>query len=130
MYQNEEVIVGAVLGPRTLKLTKPLLYTHRSAWYTYNGRQVDMRVEVGLLTRNVVVQGDENSDAQLFGVHTMAMHSGTALAWVISARVVAGDGGVWCRGVARHVPPVRHGVPAMWAERRPGALLHALPHGG
>ena len=31
---------------------------------------VDMRAEVGLITRNVVVQGDESSDAQLYGVHT------------------------------------------------------------
>ena len=29
------------------------------------------------MTRNVVIQGDESSKAQLFGVHTMAMHSGS-----------------------------------------------------
>lgn len=31
---------------------------------------LDMRAEVGLVTRNVVIQGDSGSDAQLFGVHT------------------------------------------------------------
>ena len=34
-------------------------------------------VQVGLLTRNVVIQGDAASDAQLYGVHTMAMQSGS-----------------------------------------------------
>ena len=33
-----------------------------------------MRVEVGLLSRNVVIQGDEGSSAQLFGSHLVAMH--------------------------------------------------------
>ncbi len=37
-----------------------------------------MRASVGLLTRNIVVQGDDGSTAQLFGVHVVAMH-GSAL---------------------------------------------------
>ena len=32
-----------------------------------------MRAEVGLVTRNVVIQGDDNSDSQLLGVHTAIM---------------------------------------------------------
>ena len=35
---------------------------------------VDLRVEVGLLTRNVVIQGDDESESQLFGMHLAAMH--------------------------------------------------------
>lgn len=38
---------------------------------------IDLRCEVALLTRNVVIQGDEaKSDGQLFGVHNVAMMSG------------------------------------------------------
>ena len=74
--QNEEVVIAAVLGPRTLQLTQPLLYSHRSQVFEFEGRRVDLRPEVGLLTHNVVIQGDAASDAQLFGVHTMAMMSG------------------------------------------------------
>ena len=75
LTQTEEVIVAEAVDARTLRLTEPLAYNHRSSWYTVDGfAPVDMRVEVGLLTRNVVVQGDENSEFQLFGSHLMAMH--------------------------------------------------------
>eukprot|EP01035_Chromulina_nebulosa_P037684 gene37684-50877_t len=41
------------------------------------GKTIDMRCEIGLLSRNVIIQGSEyNSDGQLFGVHTVAMMSG------------------------------------------------------
>jgi hypothetical protein len=73
--ETEEVVVAEVLSPRSLRLTKPLNATHRSEWYSVPGfAPVDMRVEVGLLTRNVVVQGDERSTEQLLGVHVMAVH--------------------------------------------------------
>ena len=46
MNQNEEVVVAAVLGPRTLRLSAPLKYTHRSSIYRFENRRVDLRPEV------------------------------------------------------------------------------------
>ena len=46
MSQNEEVVVGSVLGPTSLVLSQPLRYTHRAVWYTFEGRAVDLRAEV------------------------------------------------------------------------------------
>jgi len=37
---------------------------------------VDMRIEVGLLSRNVIIQGDDKSASQKFGAHTLAVHGG------------------------------------------------------
>ncbi len=48
---------------------------------------VDLRPEVGLLTRNVVIQGDQGSEEELFGVHTMAMRSGETLATSLVCRL-------------------------------------------
>lgn len=57
--------------------TRPLAYDHHSEIVEVEGRVIDMRCEIGLLSRNVVIQGSEdNSDDQLFGVHTVAMMSG------------------------------------------------------
>ncbi len=36
-----------------------------------------MRAEVGLLSRNVVIQGDSNSEELEYGVHIMAMGGGS-----------------------------------------------------
>ena len=43
-----------------------------------NGRtwDLDMRCEVALITRNVVIQGDDASASQKFGCHTVALHGG------------------------------------------------------
>jgi hypothetical protein len=42
---------------------------------TYGGVEIDMRCEVGLLTRNIVYRGDpETSNDNLFGAHIM-LHS-------------------------------------------------------
>ena len=65
-------------------VTKPLkghtstLYTHseRGSGDGASSRVVDMRCEVALMSRNVVIQGDETSDADLFGCHTGAFHGG------------------------------------------------------
>ena len=57
-------------------VTTPLNFTHRSEVVTIDGRVVDLRGEVGLLSRNIIVQGDQGSDSQLFGVHNVAMMSG------------------------------------------------------
>jgi hypothetical protein len=75
MTQTEEITVESVVSPTTFTITAPLRFRHRVGWYTHPGfAPVDMRVEVGLLSRNVVLQGDDKSPAQLYGVHVMALH--------------------------------------------------------
>lgn len=76
IFQEEVVTVISNDDYHTVYFDPPLIYTHRSEIVTVEGRVLDLRCEVGLLTRNFKIQGDENSDGQLFGSHMMAM-SGT-----------------------------------------------------
>ena len=78
MWGVEEVTVASLPDPRTVVLTAPLERDHVSETYTGpDGRVVSLRVEVGLLSRNIVIKGDDNSPKQVFGAHTIAVHSGT-----------------------------------------------------
>lgn len=73
----EEVEVAQVIDSTTIRLTKPLSHNHVSEIITTpEGHVVDMRAQVGLLTRNVVIQGDDESPGQMFGAHTIAVHGG------------------------------------------------------
>ena len=76
IFQDEVVTVVSNDDSHTVFFSPPLQYTHRSEIVVVEGRTIDLRCEVGLLTRNVKIQGDESSDGQMFGVHTIGM-SGT-----------------------------------------------------
>lgn len=59
LRENEVVkIIGIRDGGRTLDIAPPLDYTHISFNQTIAGHMIETRAEVGLLTRNVVVQGE------------------------------------------------------------------------
>ncbi|KAA0165290.1 hypothetical protein FNF31_01943 [Cafeteria roenbergensis] len=79
-YQHaEELEVAEVVGPRHLRMKEPFQRLHRAQVIDgspYGHSDVDMRAAVGLLSRNVIIQGDEGSRAQYFGVHTMAANGG------------------------------------------------------
>lgn len=78
--EAEEATVATVLGPRAFTVARAFAFTHESSVLpagAYGHADVDLRCEVGLLTRNVVIQGDDGSDAQSFGAHTINMHGGT-----------------------------------------------------
>ncbi|CAE7614256.1 PKHD1L1, partial [Symbiodinium sp. KB8] len=75
--QTEERIVAARPGPRQIVLTEPLQFDHESEIFEFEGTEIDMRCEVGIISRNIVVQGDDNSPKQLFGVHTMTAVGGS-----------------------------------------------------
>ena len=78
LTETEEIEVAEVLSPRSFRITEPLQFKHRVQWFQQEGfAPVDMRVEAGLLSRNVVIQGDEGSTQQLYGVHVAAMHGAT-----------------------------------------------------
>jgi hypothetical protein len=75
-WSETERRIVASLGAdkRTVTFTEPLSFPHVSERHTYEGHsEVDMRYEIGLLTRNVVVQGDDNSYKQQFGGHIMSL---------------------------------------------------------
>ncbi|MGF1447035.1 MAG: Ig-like domain-containing protein [Pikeienuella sp.] len=88
--QAEEFTIVAVSdGGRTVTLDRPATYMHYGEVDTYNDpdgdvHQLDMRAEVGLLSRDVTIQGDIdyddsvplNQQADQYGGHTMVMHGG------------------------------------------------------
>ncbi|MEM9044724.1 MAG: G8 domain-containing protein [Pseudomonadota bacterium] len=79
-WQEDEVrIITAVSnGGRTVTIDEPLEFNHYGEIETYtNGVDswdIDMRAEVALLSRNITIQGDEDSVDDGFGAHTMIMH--------------------------------------------------------
>ena len=58
-----------------ITLDSQLLWTHFAKTENYGGVDIDMRAEVGLLSRNVVYRGDpETSSANMYGA-IIFMHS-------------------------------------------------------
>lgn len=55
----------------TIKISPSLNARHVSLSETYNGKTVEMRAEVGLLTRNVIFEGDDSSVNTSYGAHIM-----------------------------------------------------------
>lgn len=71
---HETRIITAVDG-NTFSFEEPLAFLHLSVAPVYDGVEIPMRAEVGLLTRNVVYRGDPIvSPADLYGAHIM-IHS-------------------------------------------------------
>ena len=70
--QAEAVTVTAVSGMQ-VSFTPPLRYQHWGELQTVAGRTVDERAEVGLLTRNIVVQGAADGYVRQMGGHIMIM---------------------------------------------------------
>lgn len=74
-WQVDAVTVTAVVG-RQVSFTPALRHPHWGELQTIEGRLVDERAEVGLLTRNVVVQGAADGIPQNLGGHIMIMAGG------------------------------------------------------
>jgi hypothetical protein len=68
-----EVAVVASANGNSVSLAEPLRFTHWGTTQTIDGMTVDERAEVGLLSRNIVVRGDDRSDVAGFGGHIMMM---------------------------------------------------------
>lgn len=73
----DDAVITAVSG-RNLTLATPLKYAHWGTVQTISGKTVDERAEVGLLTRNIVIQGDPVTSPSGLGGHLMVMRGGTA----------------------------------------------------
>lgn len=57
--QNEEVIVTSRPSTTVVEFTPALKYMHYGKiWTGQNGDQIDMRGEVGVVNRNILIQGD------------------------------------------------------------------------
>ncbi len=69
--------VAAVTG-NLLTLADALKIARTGTLQTIEGRSVDTRAEVGRLNRNIVIQGDTDSEVEQFGGHIMIMFGGEA----------------------------------------------------
>lgn len=80
-YEAEKrIITGISTDAKTVSFSEPLLYPRTGTLKTYvneNNKswEVDTRAEVGLLSRNITIQGDESSSENGFGGHIMIMNN-------------------------------------------------------
>ena len=85
--QAEERIVKFVEGHKVIlelgsrgkdaHLKRRLNVEHWGEKETFDGHTLDERAEVGLLSRNILIRGDELSEEKGFGAHMMAMKGST-----------------------------------------------------
>lgn len=68
-----EVVTVAAMNGSVVTLAQPLAFAHYGELQTIAGRTVDERAEVGLLTRNILIQGDSATSAGGFGGHLIGM---------------------------------------------------------
>ncbi len=75
-HEAEKRTIIAIDGyQRGITLDCPLAYKHWGTLQSFDGgsRTLDERAEVGLLTRNLKIQGDADSEIDQFGGHMMTM---------------------------------------------------------
>ncbi len=77
-YRQAETFTVQKVTGKTVTLDKAVTFMHYGQLQTYNGVSVDQRAEVGLLSRNIVIQGDDTSNQTGLGGHVMIM-AGQAL---------------------------------------------------
>lgn len=83
---HHDVAQIAAIDGAVVDLVQGLRYPHFGATRTIGSRSLDVRAAVGLLSRNIVVQGDAGSQALQLGGHAMFM-AGSAGATVRIAGV-------------------------------------------
>lgn len=78
-YDQAETFTIQSISGTTVTLDKAVQFMHYGQLQTYNGRTVDQRAEVGLLSRNIVIQGAADSVTSKFGGHVMVMADSTGI---------------------------------------------------
>ena len=68
---EQRTITAVTHGGRCMRFGRPLKHQHLGETRTYGGQSVEMRAEVGLLSRNVVIQGNDFSPLDRHGGHIM-----------------------------------------------------------
>jgi cell migration-inducing and hyaluronan-binding protein len=76
-FQAEEVTISGISGS-SVTFETPLRYAHWGVIQSVSGVSLDERAEVGLLTRNITIQGDSASLTSGIGGHVMVMQGATA----------------------------------------------------
>ncbi|MEM7708493.1 MAG: G8 domain-containing protein [Pseudomonadota bacterium] len=71
--EEAEKLTITAIDENTVSFTPALAFPHLGHVKTIVGRDLDVRAEVGLLTRNVRIQAPESSEADHFGFHAMFM---------------------------------------------------------
>ena len=76
--ENTEVMTIASVNAQgtAITLTAPLKYQHYAKTETYGDDTIDIRAEVGCLTRNIKIKGDIDPTDPLYGVHIMLFSPG------------------------------------------------------
>lgn len=75
--QAEVRTIVEVIGDQ-IRVTPSLNFRHYGRIDTINGYAIDMRAEIGLLTRDIVLQGDASSETSKNGGHVMIMNGSKA----------------------------------------------------
>ncbi len=70
--QAETRVITAV-NNKTISFDQPLEFAHYGQLQSFAGKTLDERAEVGLLSRNIVIEGDAASQTKQFGGHVMVM---------------------------------------------------------
>lgn len=80
LRQHEELTVISRPDAHTIEVLKPVQFDHDCSTYKssdYGFSDTLICFEIGLLSRNVVIQGDDESEAQQFGMHSIAAMGAT-----------------------------------------------------
>jgi hypothetical protein len=81
--ENEKACIASIsLDKKSITISAPLKYGHWGTTETFSNSArswtLDERAEVGLLTRNILIQGDADSETDQKGVYIMVMDSSFA----------------------------------------------------
>jgi cell surface hyaluronidase len=76
--QAEQFTIKSISGNK-VTLDKAVQFMHYGQLQNYNGKTLDERAEVGLLSHNIVIQGKMAAKTDTFGGHVMVMSGGQAV---------------------------------------------------
>lgn len=74
--ETEVRTISDIANGNILHFTEPLKFSHYAATENYNSGSIDMRAEVGLLSRNIKIRGSDEGIDTLHGVHIMLFAPG------------------------------------------------------
>lgn len=76
--RRAEVVTVTSISGNTIDFAPALQFAKHAVLQTINGKRLDQRPSVSLLTRNIVLKGDAGSEAAKFSGHVMVMANGHA----------------------------------------------------
>ena len=75
---EQKTVVDVSADGTKITLDSPLVYEHWGTIESVDGKPLDMRAEVGLLSRNIDIQAPVDAEQSQFGFHAMFMADTTA----------------------------------------------------